>query len=77
MHDENVETPHASTGRMVTDMTVYICNRKHYILCYTSRVTAYQNNKKIMCICHFFALCTAQEFHRDKRGNNFRKIPAA
>lgn len=39
---------------MTTDTTVYICNRKHYILCYTSCVTTYQNDKKIMCICHFF-----------------------
>lgn len=81
MHNENVKVPHADTGRMRTDTTVYICNRKHYILCYISCVTAYQNDKKIMHICRFFffffALCTAQEFHRDKRGDNIlRKIPA-
>jgi len=63
---------------MTTDTTVYICNRKHYILCYTSCVTTYQNDKKIMRICRFFcSLHYAGVSPRQARWQHFMKIPAA
>lgn len=54
MHDENVKVSHANVGRMVADMIASICDRRHYILCYTSCIATYQNDKKIMRICRFF-----------------------
>lgn len=54
-HDENVEVPHAGTGRMGTDMTASICNREHYILRYTGMcISTQKRHENAMCICRFF-----------------------